>query len=294
MSSEAAAAGDGRSAGAGGSGEPNHWRRFATLWLVSTVIALPLVILFVGPLLGPSTGSEETAGQNTIMTVLAAVATPVVLLVVTYLAYALVFFRQQTGAVLEGPAIRGNPRLQAIWIVTTSLIVLGLAAYGTYELEAHYGHGSGSGPSPLTVPSGPKLPVQVIAQQWLFTYRYPTYGGVETYQLVLPVDKTVEFQVTSLDVIHSFWAYKLGVKADANPDVENVAFVKPTKQESFTVRCAELCGIWHAAMTNEGKVVSESAFNTWIHEQQTQLAPATKALPKYSKTYVPEPTRRGE
>ncbi len=277
----------------GPAGEPNHWRRFLTLWLVATVIAMPLIIIFVGPLLAPN-GSEEAEGQRTIMTVLAAVSTPVILLVMLYLAYALAFFRQERGAALEGPAIRGNAKLQVVWIVITSLMVLGLAAYGTYELEAHYGHGSGSGPSPLTAPSGPKLPVQVIAQQWLFTYRYPTYGGVETYQLVLPVDENIEFHVTSLDVVHSFWAYKIGVKADANPGVDNIAYVKPTKLESFKVRCAELCGLWHAAMTSEGRVVSASVFNTWIHAQQTTLAPATKVLPKYSKTYIPEPTRRAE
>jgi cytochrome c oxidase subunit 2 len=274
-------------------GEPNHWRRFLTLWLVATVIAMPLIIIFVGPLLAPN-GSEQGMGQRTIMTVLAAVSTPVILLVMLYLCYAVAFFRQQKGAALEGPAIRGNAKLQTVWIVITSLMVLGLAAYGTYELEVHNGHGSGNGPNPLTVPSGPKLPVQVIAQQWLFTYRYPTYGGVETYKLVLPVDQDIEFHVTSLDVVHSFWAYKIGVKADANPGVDNIAFVKPTKLESFEVRCAELCGLWHGVMTNEGKVVSASAFNTWIHEQQTKLAPATKVLPKYSKTYIPEPTRRAE
>ena len=58
----------------------------------------------------------------------------------------------------------------------------------------------------------------MIAQQWKFTYRYPTFGGFETNQLVLPDDTTIAFHVTSLDVIHSFWAYQLGVKADANPD----------------------------------------------------------------------------
>ena len=41
-------------------------------------------------------------------------------------------------------------------------------------------------------------------------------------------------------------------------------------------------------------VVSRPDFEHWIHEQQLIFAPATKALPKYSKTYVPEPTRRGE
>lgn len=273
--------------------EPNHARAFAVVWLIATVIAVPIVIIFAGPHLAPN-GSEEAEGQRTIMTVLAVIATPIVLLVMLYLAYSILFFRQPKGAALEGPAIRGSARVQTTWIVVTSLIVIGLAAYGTFELEVHYGHGSGSGSSPLTAPSGPKLPVQVIAQQWLFTYRYPTYGGVETTKLVLPVDKTVEFNVTSLDVVHSFWAYKIGVKADATPGFDNIAYVKPTKLEDFEVHCAELCGIWHANMKSPGEVVTPSAFHAWIAAERRRLAPATAALPPYAKTYVPEPSRRGE
>jgi cytochrome c oxidase subunit 2 len=136
--------------------------------------------------------------------------------------------------------------------------------------------------------------VQVIAQEWAFTYRYPTYGGVETTHLVLPVNKMVELHVTSLDVIHSFWAYQLGVKADANPDFDNVVFVKPTKIQTFEVHCAELCGIWHGGMYDHGHVVSGPAFERWIAEQRRFFAPVTKQLPKYSKTYTPEPLRRGE
>ena len=68
------------------------------------------------------------------------------------------------------------------------------------------------------------LPIQVIGQQWKFTYRYPTFGGFETTELVIPDNTTIAFHVTSLDVIHSFWAYQLGVKADANPAQDNVAF----------------------------------------------------------------------
>jgi cytochrome c oxidase subunit II len=274
--------------------EPNHTVRFATLWVVVTLIALPLVIWVIGPLIGPGNASDQSSAVGTDFTVLAVTATPVLTLVLLYLGYAILFFRQPKGSALEGPAIRGNARVQTTWIIVTSLMVLGVAIYGTVRLEAGDGAGSGSGPSPLTVPKGPKLPVQVIAQQWLFTYRYPTYGGVETTELVLPANEEVEFHVTSLDVIHDFWAYKLGVKADANPGVDNVAFVKPEKLESFTVRCAELCGIWHGYMSNAGKVVTPAAFQTWIHHEQTRLAPATKVLPKYSTTYLPEPLRRGE
>jgi cytochrome c oxidase subunit 2 len=273
--------------------EPNHARRFGTIWIVASLIATPLVILLLGPILPPGNGSEQASGHVTDNTVLLAMATPVLLLVVIYLIYAVIAFRQPKGGVLEGPAVRGDARLQTVWIVITSLLVLSLAAYGTVRLEEN-GAGAGGGPSPLVVPKGKKLQVQVIAQQWEFTYRFPEYGGVEVPHLELPVDQMVEMHVTSLDVIHSFWAYQLGIKADANPDVDNVLFVKPTKEETFEVRCAELCGIWHGAMFDHGHVVSKSAFATWIAEQQTKYAAATKALPAYSHTYLPEPTRRSE
>jgi len=274
--------------------EPNHARRFGAIWIIASVIATPLVVVLLGPILPPGKGSEQAAGQVTTNTVLLAMATPVLLLVVIYLIYAVIAFRQPRGSALEGPAVHGNSAVQTTWIVATSALVLFLAVYGSVRLIADYGSGSGSGPSPLTVPKGPKLPVQVIAQQWQFTYRYPTYGGVETPHLVLPVNTMVELNVTSLDVIHSFWAYQLGVKADANPQVNNIAFVRPTKIQTFEVRCAELCGIWHGQMFDHGQVVSPSAFQTWIHEQQVKFAPATKVLPPYSKTYQPEPARRGE
>jgi cytochrome c oxidase subunit 2 len=273
--------------------EANHARRFGSIWLVATLVVTPLVIVLLGPILPPGNGSEQASGQVTDNTVLLTMATPVLLLVVIYLLYAVIFFRQPQGGVLEGPAVRGDARVQGTWIVVTSLLVLSLAGYGTERLLADNGAGSGSGPSPLTVPSGPKLPVQVIAQQWAFTYRYPTYGGVETTHLVLPEGQMIELHVTSLDVIHSFWAYQLGVKADANPDVDNVVFVRPTRIETFDVRCAELCGIWHGEMFDHGQVVTPSAFNSWIHQQQVTFAPATKVLPPYSKTYLPSPTRRG-
>jgi cytochrome c oxidase subunit 2 len=272
--------------------EPNHWRRFATLWILASVIATPLVVLLIGPIMPPGTGSVQASGHRTDHTVLLGAATPVLLLVVLYLIYAIVSFRQPKGGMLEGPAIRGNARVQTTWLIVTSILVLILAGYGTIRLEED-GAGSGSGPSPLVVPKGKKLQVQVIGQQWEFTYRWPEYGGVETPHIELPVGQTIEMHVTSLDVIHSFWAFQLGVKADANPGVDNIAFVKPTKEETFEVRCSELCGIWHGAMFDHGHVVSQAAFDTWIAEQQTKYAAATKVLPPYKKTYLPEPLRRG-
>jgi cytochrome c oxidase subunit 2 len=106
---------------------------------------------------------------------------------------------------------------------------------------------------------------------------------------MLPVDTTVEFHVTSLDVIHDFWAYQLCVKADANPDADNVAFTTTTNQlGSFTVRCDELCGLWHGAMFNYGKVESQSQFMSWAQSTKAALAAKTALLPPFEWTYVPD------
>src|SRR5664279_888086 len=111
--------------------EPNHARRFTVLWVVASLIATPLVIVLLGPILPPGNGSQQASGHVTDNTVLLAMATPVLLLVVIYLIYAVFVFRQPKGGVLEGPAVRGNQRLQTWWIVVTSILVLSLAVYGT-------------------------------------------------------------------------------------------------------------------------------------------------------------------
>jgi cytochrome c oxidase subunit 2 len=175
-------------------------------------------------------------------------------------------------------------------------VVLFLAAYGTIRMLED-GSGGGQGPNPIAAPDPPHgakpLQVQVIAQQWRFDYRFPSYGGVQTTALELPTNTLIAFHVTSLDVIHEFWAYQLGVKADANPGVDNVAYVTTKGPLFFNVRCGELCGLWHGYMFNSARVVPKAQFATWIAQQQRQFAPIMKALPRYSRSYFPVPLRRG-
>jgi cytochrome c oxidase subunit II len=210
-----------------------------------------------------------------------------------YLAYALVAFRAAKGeGLVDGAPVRGHFKAQVAWLATTTAAVIFLAVFGTTELLADNGAGGGGGPNPVAKPSGTVLPVQVIGQQWEFTYRYPTYGGVETASLVLPAGREIAFHVTSLDAIHSFWAYELGVKADANPGVDNVAYVRTKKPSTFQIRCAELCGLWHGYMSDSGRVVSPAAFSTWIAARRAQFAPIMKYLPKYAPSYAPDPTFR--
>jgi len=277
--------------------QTNHFLRITLIWLVASVIATPLVVFLLAPGIPPGNGTVESAGQVTDNTVLLGLATPAALAVLVYFLYALVVFRERDpGVVLDGPAIRGNASVQLWWLVATTVIVLFLAAYGSIRLLAD-GSGGGQGPNPIAIPAashpGRTLQVQVIAQQWEFTYRFPGYGGVETPHIELPANTLVEFHVTSLDVIHSFWAYQLGVKADANPGVDNVAYVTTKQPLKFNVHCAELCGVFHGYMFATGRVVTKADFATWIQQQQALYAPASKVLPPYAKKYFPDPQRRG-
>jgi cytochrome c oxidase subunit 2 len=268
-------------------------RRVIIAGIVLSLIATPLVIIFVGPILPPGNASKQASEQVLDNTVVLGILTPVICMLVVVFGYALVKFRKEKGAaIVDGPPLRNNNGIQVAWIALSSVVVLFLAAFGTYELLQN-GSGGGQGPNPIAVPSGPKLQVQVIAQQWEFTYRYPSYGGLETSQLVLPENTDVELHVTSLDVIHSFWAYQLGVKADANPGNDNIAFVHTKGPDTFSIRCAELCGLWHGYMFSNGHVVPATQFASWVKSQQHVFAAVHKYMPNYATIYYPDPQRRG-
>jgi cytochrome c oxidase subunit 2 len=283
----AEAVGDQRPAGPAG---PNHGLRIFLIWLPIALAADLLLYFVYGPHMPPGTMSTSAASQQFDIKVMSVMAAPVMAFVLVFAGYSLVVWRHREGDIEDGPPIYGHARIQATWITVTSVIVLALAAFGTYELAApgFAGAGAGEGPAPIWKPSGGSvLQVQVIGQQWRFTYRYPQFGGFETTQLMLPVNRPVQFNVTSLDVIHSFWAYQLGVKADANPGVNNVAYTTPTHTGTVTVRCAELCGLWHGAMFNFGQVTSDSAFQAWATATEAKLTTVTAMLPAYSTVYDP-------
>jgi cytochrome c oxidase subunit II len=268
---------------------PNHGLRIFLIWLPIAVAAMLLIWIVLGPHLPPGSMTDTAHSQQFDLQVLAFLAAPVVAFVLVFAGYALVVWRHREGDDEDGPPIHGHTGIQATWITVTAVIVLFLAGFGTYELAApgFAGAGGGEGPSAIWRPSGTPLQIQVIGQQWRFTYRYPQFGGFETTALMMPVNQPVQFNVTSLDVIHSFWAYQLGVKADANPGVNNIAFTTAKHMGQFIVRCNELCGLWHGAMTNYGEVVSMSAFQSWASKTEAQLASVTAQLPPYSTVYDP-------
>jgi cytochrome c oxidase subunit 2 len=275
--------------------ERTHWRWLLGFFVIETVIMEPLIWFVLRKHLPPGDATSAAIGAQFDTAILVMLAGPIFVGVVGYFGYAMFTWRHRKGdPLVDGPPIRGNMKVQVTWLLVTSAIVMGAFVFGTYELVIPAGAGGGEGPSPIWTPaSNTVLPIQVIAQQWLFTYRYPTYGGFETTQLIIPNNTQIAFHVTSLDVIHDFWAYQLGVKADANPGVDDVAFTKTVQDGRFVVRCDELCGIWHGAMYNYGSTVPRATFQAWATSTEKKLDSATKLLPKFAWSYTPSANGAG-
>ena len=286
--------------------QPNHLARIIAISVAISAVVDVLFITLVGPHVPPGRLTTTAADNQKTFNILFLIALPVLVGVWTFLAYSAVVWRNRplTPEPIGGQAARSNQRAQVLWISITSIVVLALAVLGTVDVITGNGSGGGEGPNPVWSPAGATaatmanavwtvsdnnvLPVQIIGQQWKFTYRYPTFGGFESQRLFLPANTTIAFHVTSLDVIHSFWAYQLDVKADANPMVDNVAFTRTLGTGSFTVRCSELCGIWHGSMFDYGAVMSKAAFDSWAKGMEVANAGNTKLLPQFAWTYVPD------
>jgi cytochrome c oxidase subunit II len=134
----------------------------------------------------------------------------------------------------------------------------------------------------LDVSSKPDVTVNVVAKQWSWDFNYVEAGTFESGTqaeltgqpgvaatapaLYLPVNKRVEFVLTSRDVNHSFWVPQFLQKLDVIPGKVNRFQVVPTELGTFEGRCAELCGAYHASMLFQVKVVSQAAYDAHLAE----------------------------
>ena len=111
--------------------------------------------------------------------------------------------------------------------------------------------------------------VKVTGLQWSWTFEYPPVNGVSVVsdELHLPVGKQVLLQMTSKDVIHSFWVPEFRVKQDLVPGRITELRITPILAGNYKVRCAELCGTSHAYMEKPVIVSSQADFDTWMGEQ---------------------------
>jgi cytochrome c oxidase subunit II len=131
----------------------------------------------------------------------------------------------------------------------------------------------------LTLEDNPDHVVKVVGQRWSWTFNYvdeEVAAGKVVYTvgtasdiptLVLAVDRTVEFQLSSPDVIHGFWIPAFLMKMDVVPGRNNRFQVTPNQIGDFRGKCTELCGAYHSRMLFNVKVVSETDFEQYLRDQ---------------------------
>lgn len=254
-----------------------HAIRIFVYWLICSLIA-ELLLWKVIPTPGPRL-SDAGEGENTTMGMLIKVGAPLFVFICVYMVYAIMNWRDSgESEVRTADPAKTSIRGLFIWCAITFSTVIFLATWGTFTLGEIT---NAAGPNPLVI--------QVIAQQWHFTYRYPTYGGFETFDLHVPVNTPIKFEITSIDVVHDFWIYNEDVKEDAVPGTTTVANLRALTIGKQWIVCDELCGIWHGNMRGPMYVTTMKDFTNWANQEKVLFSPVMKDMPPQSDTYFPDP-----
>lgn len=254
---------EGSTGSASPAAEPRHLRRVFIIWAVLSVIVIA-IWLAVAQFILPLAASSLDSYDNFTFVLLTALAVPVALFVFVFLGYSLFAFRVKDRPTGDGVPLQPRPSLQIGWLGITSVLCLFLLIWG---MIASYQETSAASSSHTLV-------VNVTAQQWQWTFDYPQYGATSHGGQVieLPVNRPVEFYATSKDVLHGFAVLAFGIRVDANPgQITTTAAITPSQTGSYTVRCVELCGLYHSYMWEAVNVVSADTFNSWIISQGGHL-----------------------
>ena len=175
-----------------------------------------------------------------------------------------------------------NAVLEVAWTVAPALILV-IIAVPSFRLLAQE----------LIIPA-PDLTLKVTASQWHWNYGYPKSAGgfsfdslyveekdlkpgqptviTADHEMVVPVGKVVELDVVSQDVIHSFSIPSFGVKIDAIPGRLNKSWFRADREGIFYGQCSNICGIDHAFMPINVRVLSQPDYEAWLVQAKKQFA----------------------
>jgi cytochrome c oxidase subunit II len=269
-------------AAAAGAVRARSGRRYRAL--LATGVAIGMLLgpgeqaAWAGALLperGGSPNADRIASLYTVVLVLAAL---VFAGVAGMLVFALVRYRERRSPVAA--QIRGNTRLEIAWTIAAVGLIVFLAAFSILRLDA-IEHPGPVVASPAAAAAGVgdggrgALHVDVVGRQYSWMYSYPN-GAYSYEEMVAPVGVTVELDIVSVDVAHSWWIPKLGGKFDALPGYVNHTWFRLKQAGVYTGQCAELCGRNHAQMVARVRGVSPAAYARWV-AQQKRLIDAANA-----------------
>ena len=262
----------------------------------------------------PVQASEQAPLIDDLFNAMVTIGTALFIVVQGAIVYSMIRFRRRKGDDTDGLPIDGNLPLEALWTAIPAVIVVGLGLYsvvvfqemGGFSPGGHHGHGTmvAMAPQPSVVdidpllaqagPDGgidskvqvygfgassrgsgnpPDLTVNVTGMQYAWIFRYPGTGIVDG-ELHVPVGQDVQLIIEALDVIHSFWVPQFRLKQDALPgEAAELRFVA-TREGTYPVVCAELCGAYHGAMRTQVIVHSVDEYTDWVASRVAEATPA--------------------
>jgi len=206
------------------------------------------------------------------------------------LIYSAVKFRRRSET--EMPVqVHGSRTFELVWTVIPAVLVAVIFGLAVNTMSQLTGAGTVSNPIPHThaitdaeakrrVESAQPvdLVINVTGRQWVWQFKYPGNQAVSVNQeLVLPVGKTVRLDMTSVDVIHAWWIPTLGPMIYVNPGELSYVWIKADQPGVYKGQCNMYCGVSHAGMLADVKVVPQAEFDDWFAKQSASSAPAPVA-----------------
>jgi cytochrome c oxidase subunit II len=260
-------------------------------WTVTAVLAILSVIGIIfwslTPLdiILPAVAAQPGEQIDALLRFMAASGTALFTFVLGYIIYFTIAFRARSTDAPDaiGVQVHDNHVLEFWWTLVPTLFVVLLSILSVriwYQIQ-------------IAQPAN-GLVVESIGHQWFFSFRYPNVHGEVTNEMHLPVGQPVVLNVTSSDVIHSFWVPAFRLKADMVPGLINTIRFTPTRVGRYPIVCTEFCGTLHGMMDAEvpdasGKpqgqflvVDSPADFQKWYHGWQVKNANVSDALPTTS------------
>jgi cytochrome c oxidase subunit II len=172
--------------------------------------------------------------------------------------YSIVRFRAAPDDDSDGPPIHGNTALEITWTLIPTVLVTAIGITSAIVLSRNDALAKNV------------FRVEVVAQQFTWTFKYPS--GLTSATLDLPKGRETQLRFQSRDVIHAFFVPEFRENMDIVPGLTTTINVTPTRVGTYPVICNELCGLGHAMMRSTAVVMEPAAFDKWVKAQSKAVA----------------------
>ncbi|MFQ5967689.1 MAG: cytochrome c oxidase subunit II [Acidimicrobiia bacterium] len=232
-----------------------EWLILGGLWAILTAL-MELAVWTLSML--PEQYAREAKIVDDAYVLLMAFGAPVFAFVVAMLLYSGFRYRIRGPTTADGPAITSNRWVVGIWLGLTGLLAATVLVFPGF-----------TGLAELRADQSADIVIEVEGARWFWVLTYPN-GGTTQDELVVPVNTRIRFDVTSVDILHSFWVPAFRTKIDAVPGRVTQLFVTPDRvgtiadDSNLRVQCAEFCGLGHDRMAIPVRVVPAAEFGTWM------------------------------